>query len=305
VGNDGTLYLPNENGTVLSSSGTKTGQLHEWAFTGGRGLGGKLDADGNLILCDVGKGLIKVDKNTKAITVLAGRVSPDSAKGPGSDIRFIDDLDIASDGTVYFSDMTFTAPVRDANGHFNVLQAHAANMLQGRPDGRLLAYYPKTQKTQVLSEGIWAANGVAVAKDESFVAIASTNSARIYRYWLKGSKKGNFEVFADSLPGFVDGISSASDGGFWAAIPAPMQSLHITAFKMPYLRWLLAWLPPQLAQPKALGLIVKVDSLGNLAEAHHCTNGKFAHITAVTEHNGKLYLGGLGLDYVATLDVPK
>ena len=62
--------------------------------------------------------------------------------------------------------------------------------VQGRADGRLLAHYPRTQKTEVLAEGIWAANGVAVSKDESFVAVASTNCARIYRYWLKGSKVG-------------------------------------------------------------------------------------------------------------------
>lgn len=60
--------------------------------------------------------------------------------------------------------------------------------MQGRVDGRLLSYDPKSKKTEVLAEGIWGANGVALAKDESFVAVASTNSARLYRYWLKGEK---------------------------------------------------------------------------------------------------------------------
>ncbi len=52
VGPHGELFMPNERGQVLMApSGSAT--LQEWAFTGGRGLGGKVDADGNLILCHV------------------------------------------------------------------------------------------------------------------------------------------------------------------------------------------------------------------------------------------------------------
>ena len=44
--------MPNEKGQVLMAP-SGSAPLQEWAFTGGRGLGGKVDADGNLILCHV------------------------------------------------------------------------------------------------------------------------------------------------------------------------------------------------------------------------------------------------------------
>jgi sugar lactone lactonase YvrE len=56
------------------------------------------------------------------------------------------------------------------------------------PTGRLLTYDPATGATHVLATGLWFANGVALAADESFVVVGSTFSARLYRHWLQGPK---------------------------------------------------------------------------------------------------------------------
>ena len=65
---------------------------------------------------------------------------------------------------------------------------------QGGATGRLLAYSPATQKTTVLTKGLWFANGVALSADESFLAVVETPSVRVTRYWLKGPKVGNIPL---------------------------------------------------------------------------------------------------------------
>lgn len=61
-------------------------------------------------------------------------------------------------------------------------------MLQGSITGRLLSYNPKTQATHVLADGFWYANGVAVAQDQSFVAVAETVTMTVHKFWLNGPK---------------------------------------------------------------------------------------------------------------------
>lgn len=83
------------------------------------------------------QGLIKVDARTRQTTILAARVSPGTGAGEGSEILFADDLDIASDGTIYFTDMAAVQPVRDEEGHYDLLAAHKANLLQASGQGGL------------------------------------------------------------------------------------------------------------------------------------------------------------------------
>lgn len=60
--------------------------------------------------------------------------------------------------------------------------------LQGNPSGRLLSYNPKTRKTHVVAQGFWFANGVALAKDESFIAVVETNTQTVWKVWLTGAQ---------------------------------------------------------------------------------------------------------------------
>ena len=101
---------------------------------------------------------------------------------------------------------------------FDVLGASKSNILQGRASGRLLVYRAKSGAVDVLLEGLWFANGVALSSDEAFVLVAETPMHRVMRYYLTGPRKGSADVFADNLPGFVDGVSLALDGNFWIAI---------------------------------------------------------------------------------------
>lgn len=59
---------------------------------------------------------------------------------------------------------------------------------QGEPSGRLLSYNPATGKTHVVAQEFWFANGVALSKDEDFIAVVETNTQTVHRVWLTGAK---------------------------------------------------------------------------------------------------------------------
>lgn len=48
----------------------------------------------------------------------------------------------------------------------------------------------------MLADNFWYANGVAVARDQSFVAVAETMSVSVHKYWLSGPKVTPHLLFA-------------------------------------------------------------------------------------------------------------
>ena len=99
--------------------------------TGGRPLGMQFDAQGNLIVADAFKGLLSIAPNGN-ITVLVDSIN-------GQKMLFPDDLDIAADGTIWFT---------DASQRFD--QHHWVNdFWEAQPTGRLLSYDPQTKQATV------------------------------------------------------------------------------------------------------------------------------------------------------------
>ncbi|MEJ2120866.1 MAG: SMP-30/gluconolactonase/LRE family protein [Alphaproteobacteria bacterium] len=170
------------------------------ANTGGRPLGMRFDADGNLIVTDASKGLLSIAPGG-TITVLATQAEK---KGFG----FTNHLAIATDGTIYFSDSS----TRWGPGKA------VADIFEHVPTGRLMAYDPKAKTVRVLMRKLQYANGVALAADESFVLVNESGEYRIRRHWLKGPKAGQSDIFIDNLPGFPDNISANGKGTFWLAM---------------------------------------------------------------------------------------
>ena len=83
------------------------------------------------------KGLLSIDPQ-RAIKVL-------TTEADGLPFAFTDDLDIASDGTIYFS---------DASSRFQQPD-YLLDLLEARPHGRLLAYDPASGETRVLLDGLY------------------------------------------------------------------------------------------------------------------------------------------------------
>lgn len=275
--NQGRVYFGNANGTIqrLLPDGT----IETFVYVGGHPLGMEFDASGNLIVCEPTRGLLKITPD-KQITLLTNQAG-------GRLFRFVDDVDIASDGMIYFS---------DASDKFTMYEDHL-DMLEARPHGRLLRYNPQTGITETLLDGLYFANGVALSRNEDFVIVNETYRYRITRYWLTGPKAGASDLFADNLPGIPDGVSSNRNGTFWLAFFSIRDNLLDTIHSYPTIKKIMANTMSRerlygMAAP--YGFVVGMDEQGDVTVTYQDTGGEhLGPITSATQYGDTLYLGTL------------
>ena len=229
----GRIYGASEEGHVYRFEG---GKRQTFLTTNGRPLGLHFDTLGNLIVADADKGLLKVNP--------VGKVDTLSSNYKGYYYKFADDLDIAPNGKIYFT---------DASNRFPIWK-YKYDLLEHRPNGSFYEYDPQTGKTIQLLNDLYFANGVAVSEDGRFVLVNETGAYRIIRYWLKGPLSGTKEVFVENLPGFPDGVSRGSNGIFWVAFTSPRQAPLDFISNKPFLRKMILRLPAALhPKPKDYG----------------------------------------------------
>lgn len=258
------------------------------ADTHGRPLGVETLPDGRLLVCDAERGLLRVDPTTGRVDLLVSDVD-------GERMRFCNNAAVASDGTVYFS---------DSSRRFGI--AHwRADILEHSCTGRLLRRHP-SGGVDVLLDGLAFANGVALAPDESYIAVAETSGYRVTRYWLGGRRAGTSDVLVDNLPGFPDNLSTGSDGLLWIALANPRnQLLDLVSPRNPLLRKAV-WALPEALQERLEGRttwVMAVDRDG--AVVHDLqTSGGYHMVTGVRERAGMLYLGSLAHGAIAVATVP-
>lgn len=267
------------------------GTMEQIANTGGRPLGLQHDPFGNIVVADAKQGLLAINPQ--------GRIFPVARAYRGVPMRFVDDLDIAKDGTIYFS---------DASQRFGI-DEYALDFFEGRATGRLFSFSPSSGRLDELVGGLAFANGVALGPDEEYVLVSETAGHRISRYWLKGAKARTKDVFIDNLPGYPDNISYNGRGIFWVALAAPRSKALEDALPSPFMRSIAYRLqmlglgaPPA---PERYGCIVAIDLQGRVVATLQDPGGlKIFNITSVNEKDGLLYLGGLEMDRFATIPVP-
>eukprot|EP00878_Enallax_costatus_P006815 GHUV01007143.1.p1 GENE.GHUV01007143.1~~GHUV01007143.1.p1 ORF type:complete len:316 (+),score=46.82 GHUV01007143.1:490-1437(+) len=282
----------------------------------GRPLGYHFDHEGNLIVCDSLKGLIKYGYTSGAITLVATHVSDTSPLDPGSEITYANDLAIASDGTIYFTSCTDIVPPLNQLGFYDTYRAWFLGLVQGLPKGLLLKFDPKTHETHVIAKGFYYANGVALSPDEEYIVMAETDRLRAHKIWVKGPQAGKVELLIDHLPGVPDGVDAAVDGKFWISLVAPappFKSAVLTRFiHNPAVRAVYAWLPPK-SRPglRAWGAVVKVNGDGYITDFLVDVAGRaVSTISAVSEEPAgpgrgtRLFLGNLVGAYVSYVDLP-
>lgn len=282
----GRVYGASAHGKIIRIDGDK---VEEFANTEGRPLGLHFDAQGNLIVCDAFKGLLSINPQGEIVTLLT-EVS-------GQSLVFADDLDIASDGTIYFSD----ASTKFDHNYYML------DLVEARPHGRLIAYYPTTNTAKVLLDELYFANGIALSQAEDFILINETYRYRIRRYWLSGEKAGTDDIFIDNLPGFPDGVSSNKKGTFWLALFTVRNPLMDALHPYPSLKNLMARLPKVLwPKPEPYGLVLKLNEQGEIVESLQDPSGEHLYaVTSAQEHQGKLYLGSLYNNRIGVLDLEK
>ncbi len=288
LGPDGMLYSGLQDGRILRfAAGESLPEL--FADTQGRPLGMQFDADGDLIVADAFRGLLSVDP-AGIVTVLTDSVN-------GQKLMFPDDLDIAADGTIWFSNASQRSDQR----------RWILDFWEGRATGQLLSFDPVTRETRVGLDGLRFANGVAVGPDDRFVLVNETMAARITRLWLKGPAAGTRDVFADRLPGHPDNLSFNGRDLFWVALPSTRSAAFDWLAPHPALRKLLLRLPESWVQviPPPLGWIAGLGLDGEPRYSIRDHSGRYTDVTSVNEHAGTLYLGSIKMSAIARLDAPR
>jgi sugar lactone lactonase YvrE len=287
IDREGRIYAGMEDGQVVRWRADGGGP-ELFATTGGRPLGMDFDRQGNLIIADANKGLLAINPQG-AVTIL-------STEAEGVAFRCPNDLDIAADGTIYFTDASSKFP----------LSVYKHDLFEHRPNGRLLAYEPETRRTRVVLDKIYFANGVAVSPDQTFVLVVETGLYRVLRVWLAGERKGKSEIFIDNLPGFPDNISSNGNDKFWLALVTPRNPLLDKMLPRPFLRKVVLRLPEFLQPaPERYGFVLGLNRDGQVVANLQDPTGKaYAVISNVLEYQGKLYLGSIGEDAVGRINIP-
>src|SRR2546423_325243 len=281
------IYCGDDHGRIFrfQSDGSRP-QL--FAETKGRPLGLIFDQNGNLIVADAVIGLMSIDPDGRG-TVL-------STEAEGIPFRCTNDLDIAADGTIYFTDASYRFRLTELK----------ADLLEHRPNGRLLVYDPKSKQTRVVARDLYFANGVSVSPDQSFVLVNETGTYSIKRVWLKGEKQGQSETFIDNLPGFPDGISSNGRDIFWVAIVNRRDAMLDTLLRYPFMRKMVMRMP-NFMQPtmKRYAFVLGLDMNGRVVRnLQDPSSEHFSSIANVVEHKGMLYFGTMGESAIGRMPYP-
>ena len=271
---DGSMITGLEDGRILRM--TLDGSFKTLGDTGGRPVGLQAMADGSVIIADAVKGLVRLQPDG-SLQVLANEFE-------GRPILFADDLDISSDGVVWFS---------DASQRFSI-DGFMLDLLEASRTGRLMSYNLATGKLKSHLEGLFFANGVALGPDETYVLVNETVTGRVYRLWLKGERAGDSEIFIDQIPAMVDNISFNGEDTFWVASPNPRDALDAFADK-PLLRRLVGGLPAWVSGSLEahFSMVSAFDLDGNLVKSFQDPDARLNQITSVNECDGRLIMGSL------------
>lgn len=289
IGDDGYLYTGVDDGRILQID--VEGDSIQIFAQAVEPLGMKFDADGNLIVADATLGLLSIDADGVIETLVS---SPDN-----DDFFYLNDLDIASDGTIYFSQASTKFGKDD----------YVLETMEHRPLGSLWAYEPDSGTVRRLLDGLYFANGVAVSPDDEYVLVAELTTYRIRRFWLAGELAGEADIFIDNLPGFPDNITFNGSDTYWLALgsgPASRQTVD-PLLPSPFILKILTRVPVSLRPaPTLQGYILGLDLEGNVIYNLQDLAGEFfPHTASALEHDDMLYIGSFFGDAIGRIPVPR
>jgi len=207
VNSDGEIYFALLGGKVMKIDRENT--ISEFANTGGRPLGIEFAPNGDLIVADAYEGLLSISKEGQ-VNLLTNSVM-------GSPIRYADDVDITSEGVIYFSD----ASTKFSAKEYGTYAASLLDIMEHGGHGRVLKFNPATKETSVVVGGLQFANGISISHEEDAVLINETGSYRVLKHWISGDKAGTTDVILENLPGFPDNINKGNDGRYWLGLVSP------------------------------------------------------------------------------------
>lgn len=294
----GNLYAGTRHGDIIRFLAPDFVTQEVFVHIGGHPLGLTFDRQGNLLACVAGMGLYRIspERQISRLTDQTNRswlsVIDDSR------MRLADDLDVAPDGRIFFSEATIRFDMSD----------WMVDALEARGNGRLICHDPKTNRTQTIKSGLKFPNGIAMCRDGQSFLYAETWGCSISRYWFDGPKAGKAEVIVADLPGYPDNINRASDGGYWVALVGMRTPAFDLMLTNPALRKRMvarvapdAWLFPNMNY----GCVIKLDETGRVTDCLWDRTGKnHPMITSMREDRGWLYLGGVSNNRIGRYRIP-
>lgn len=277
LGIDGKLYVTTESGHILQIDARN---VQSFAFAGGRPLGIETAPDGSLIVANATIGLQKISRSGSVSTLL------DEVGGQA--LRYANNLAIATDGTIYFSESSSKFGAMSSKGTY---EASLLDIMEHGGHGRVFAFDPVSGKVEVLLEGLNFANGVAVSAEKPFLLVSETGSYRVLKHWLAGEQRGKTEVLLENLPGFPDNLKSGAGGRFWLGLAAPRNAVLDRLADKPWARKVVQRLPAFL-RPKAnpSSHVIAFNGDGDILMNLQDTDARFPMLTGVLETPESLYL---------------
>jgi sugar lactone lactonase YvrE len=197
---------------------------------------------------------------------------------------FCNNAAVAADGTIYFS---------DSSRRFGI-EHWRADILEHSGTGRLFRRDPDGSVESLL-DGLQFANGVALAADESFVAVAETGGYAVKRLWLTGDRAGTTDDLIANLPGFPDNIARGEDDLVWITIASPRNPLVDRLAPLPPVLRKVVWALPDALQPAPAHTVwvMAVDRDGTVVHDLQGASDRFHMVTGVRQQGGSVYLGSL------------
>lgn len=283
---EGAVFTGTEDGSIfrVAHDGRRIDRV---AHTGGRPLGLEIDRDGRLLVCDARRGVLRVDVRTGDIEAVVDRLG-------GARMLFCNNAAVAGDGTVWFTDSSTRYGIARWKDDF----------VQDTRTGRL-ARLGTDGSVEVVLDGLAFANGVALAADESYVAVAETGARTVVRWWLTGPKAGTRDLLASDLPGYPDNIARGSDGLVWVSIASPRDPVVelLQRSPLPVRRSVTRIPEPLQPKPKRTVRAQAYDDAGTLVHDIDLPGAAYHMVTGVREHEGRLWLGSLHEPAIAVVQL--
>jgi ribose transport system permease protein len=295
--NDDNIYAGTRTGDIVRLFAPDYERLETFAHVGGRPLGMAFAKDGALLCCIGGMGLYSVapDGTIAKLTDETNRTT--FSVVDDSRLKLADDLDIAPDGRVFFSEATIRYEMHE----------WPVDCLESRGNGRIICYDPNARTTRTVLRGLVFPNGICIEHGGHSFLFAETWGCRVSRYFFDGPKAGTVEPVITDLPGYPDNINRASDGSYWLALVGMRTPSLDVALKMPGFRRRMAlriapdeWLYPNINT----GCIVRFDRNGRVLDTMWDLGGEnHPMITSMREHKGYLYIGGIFNNRIGRLEL--
>ncbi|MCG7518773.1 SMP-30/gluconolactonase/LRE family protein [Ruegeria sp. Ofav3-42] len=278
---DGSVYTTTLAGALYRIDGDAPVKIDD---LGGRPLGLKAGPDEALYIADSFRGVMRWT-GPGTLESLVSEID-------GAPVVYANQLDVAQDGTIYFSNSSdrFDPETMGGTKPTSVLtiweQSDTGYVARHAPDGT----------TEKVADGFVYTNGVALSPEEDFLLIAETGRARVHKLWLTGPNAGQQEVLMDNLPGYPDNLEAQGDGTYWMAFASPRVPSE-ALMPYPFLRKVIWRLGPMVRPaPIHRGMVVQFDGDGYILRTLQDPEGRLGITTG-----GKVVGDQF---YVMTLDSP-